>query len=105
MSTATIDNVNFRLLLKAHNGDESRARLAWEKICQLGGFGGIPFEYEGGLDTKGLRIGRDEFDNGIIHNGREVIAIAGRTFSAPLPPPSADDIKRIEDVASGDRPK
>lgn len=105
------DNVSFQILLKMHNDDVARAKEAWEAICKLGRYGDIPPTYEGGLDVKGLRIARDEIESGQyeyeVRTAAQGVKMGGplggaeRQFSPTL----ADDIKRIEDLASGDRPK
>ncbi len=94
-----LDHVSFKILLKAHNGDFQRAKQAWDSILSLGGFGGVPLTYEGGLDIRGLRVAADEQSQG----GNEEFM----TFNAdgePLPPTgiNPDNIKRIEDLAVGD---
>jgi hypothetical protein len=112
----TLDNVNFRLLVRAHNGNLERATAAWHHICALGGFGSVPVTYEGGVDVKGIRTSRDEYDhrgNTTIERGDHLDfdAIVDQHFmklQVPLPvpvPPREDDIKRIEDIAAGDKPK
>ena len=77
-----MNNVNFQLLLRAHNGDVAKAQKAWAGICNIGRFGNVPSSYEGGLDLYGARVAIDE--------GRSTL--------------SMDDIKKIEDMASGDSP-
>lgn len=115
MILSTLDNVNFRLLVRAHNGNLEKATAAWNRICKLGGFGAVPVTYEGGVDVKGIRISRDEYDHG-GNDGfertekMEFNELVDRHFlklqvplPVPLPPPS-DDIKRIEDLTAGDKP-
>lgn len=109
MTATTLNNVNFKLLLQAHNGDMARARAAWEQICHLGGYGGVPVTYDGGLDVSGIRIAREEQDQGgnptfqragALPYGKQMLGLGD------LPkPPAADDIKRLEDIASGDAPQ
>lgn len=98
-----LNNVSFQLLLKMHNGDVNRATEAWRTICRLGRFGDIPTSYDGGLDIKGLRIFRDEFDQG--GNPEFAKESRGSQHDDVPTPASADDIKRIEDIAAGDKPK
>lgn len=100
--TATLDHVSFQILLKQHNGNRAMAEQAWRAICQLGGFGNVPTSYQGGLDVKGINIARDEFDQGEEPFLR-VDAPTGDPIS--FEPPTLDDLRRIEDYASGDKPK
>lgn len=80
-----LHHVSYQILLKAHNGDHAKATAAWEAICRLGGYGSVPTTYEGGLDVTGLRISLE-------------------TPRPDLPQATKDDIKRIEDLAAGDKP-
>ena len=113
MHTDTFDNVNYRILLKQHNGDESRARAAWHRILNLGGYGDVPFEYEGGLCVAGLRVLADERSQGqslAVSYNMASEARGGTAYTRPMarPEPAGDlndRIKQIEDIASGDRPK
>lgn len=106
MSSQTLNHVSFDLLVKAHNGNRGKAKQAWDAICQLGGFGSVPTEYAGGLDTKGINIARDE-----VNQGERAFLRVLPQLDAPVPqfiyiePPSSDDLKRIEDYAAGDTPK
>lgn len=113
MSEAVLNNVNFQLLLKQHGGNFPRAKAAWDKILSLGGFGDVPFHYEGGLDVGGLRVLLDEQKQGqaqavamnIHHAAQGGQAVA---FEAPVPSAASDledRIKKIEDLANGDDPK
>lgn len=97
-----LNNVNFELLLKAHNGDYARAETAWNYICKLGKYGDVSPGYEGGLDVKGLRISLDEIKNGVRFQRYDPAK------QKPMAVPetvTADDLKRIEDMAAGDRPE
>jgi hypothetical protein len=113
MTTDTLDNVNYRILLQQHGGDESRARAAWRQILGLGGYGAVPFEYEGGLDVRGLRILVDEKRQGQVQAlamNLAHTAIGGRPQMLNVPVPDTandleDKIKQIEDIASGDKPQ
>lgn len=106
-----IANVNFQILLKMHNGNFARAKEAWEGICKLGRYGDVPHTYEGGLDVKGLRIALDEQQSGQheyeVRTGARGVQMSGSSGGAlpEMSPTLADDLKRIEDLASGDRPK
>lgn len=100
MIADTLHNVNFAILLKQHGGNYPRAKAAWEKICTLGGYGNVPEDYAGGLDVKGIRIARDEFDQGEPQAMRVDPLTQKMIYFTPT---SVDDIKRIEDMASGDR--
>lgn len=111
--TGVLDNVNFRLLLDAHGGNFERAKAAWDRILHLGGYGDVPFEYEGGLDVGGLRVLADERRQkqaqGVAMNVHSQ-AHGGKSFLShvPVPEPAGDledRIKQIEDIASGDKPK
>jgi len=101
-----IANVNFEILLKMHNGDVSRARQAWDKICSLGQYGDVPPHYQGGLDVKGLHIAAEETQQGSY---RRLNPLFGKVLGQPeiltTAPIGSDDVKRIEDIASGDKPK
>ena len=109
----TLNNVNYQILLKQHNGDEPRARAAWRQILGLGGFGDVPFEYEGGLDVQSLRVLVDERKQGqaqAIAMNLAHTAIGGRPQMMNVPVPDTatdleDRIKKIEDIASGDKPQ
>lgn len=105
MIAATLDNVNFQILLKQHGGNFERARQAWDAILRLGGYGDVPMTYEGGLDVRGLRILADERSQG---QSQAVVMTIHRGETTPVPQ-AADDledrIKQIEDIASGDKPK
>lgn len=108
---ATFDNVNFQILLKQHGGNRERALKAWEAICHLGGFGYVPPSYEGGLDVKGLRIARDEWDHG-ARQGEDIPVATNKAWwngvavDVPIPEPALlDNLKRLEDLAAGDRPR
>lgn len=89
-----------------HNGDMGRARAAWEKICQLGRYGNIPITYEGGLDVKGLKIALDEQKTGESEQYAIKTYAAGKggTDAPQMSVTLSDDIKRIEDLAAGDKP-
>lgn len=99
-------NVNFEILLKMHNGDMGRARAAWDKICALGKYGDVPPTYEGGLDVKGLQIAAEETEQGTY---KRMNPLYGKVPAQPIylttAPISADDVKRIEDIAAGDKVK
>lgn len=97
-----LDNVNFKLLLKAHNGNIERSLKAWEFICNAGKFGNVPASYEGGLDVKGLRLALDE--KGEVKEMRvdPLTAESVGRFGVSV---KEDDLKRIEDVAAGDKPR
>lgn len=112
MNTDTLDNVNYRILLKQHGGDEMRARAAWAQILGLGGYGNVPFEYEGGLDVHGLRVVVDEAkqkqSQAVAYNVTSY-ARGTEAYTTPTAIPQApsgleDRIKQIEDIASGDKP-
>lgn len=100
----SLANVNFEILLKMHNGDMGRATQAWKKICSLGQYGDVPPEYEGGLDVKGLRIADEETKQGTYKRANPLY---GKRPAQPIfltkAPIQSDDIKRIEDIASGDK--
>lgn len=99
-------NVNFQILLKMHNGDVGRAEAAWKKICQLGRYGDVPTSYQGGLDVKGLKIALDENKTGQRAFEMQTRATGKEgTFVPALSETLEDDIKRIEDLAAGDRPE
>lgn len=98
-----LDNVNFKLLLAAHNGDEGRALQAWKKICSLGQFGDVPASYEGGLDVKGLNIAAEQSEQGDYIRGNPKFGQPGQPPELYIAPIPRDDIKRIEDIASGDK--
>lgn len=112
MFGATLDNVNYRILLQQHGGDEIRARAAWQRILGLGGYGNVPFEYEGGLDVKGLRVVVDERkqkqSQGVAYNvtsharGNEAYTMPSNLPQAPSD--LEDRIKEIEDITAGDNP-
>ncbi len=97
-----LNHVSFDLLVKAHNGNVGKAKQAWQAICGLGGFGDVPTDYQGGLDTKGIGIARDEMDQGEIGFVR-VNPVDQQQIR--ILPPTADNLKRIEDYAAGDTPK
>ena len=96
---SNLNHVSFEILLKAHGGDHGKAQKAWNAICHLGGYGNIPTNYTGGLDVKGLYIAQEEFDN---PRSRK-IGLDGLPMPLP-PPPTSDDMKRLEDLAAGDKP-
>lgn len=98
----TLDNVNFQILLKQHGGNFAQAKKAWDRICHLGGFGNVPVTYEGGLDVKGMRITQDEISQGEIR-ALQFDPNARQAIPRQVSPTLADDIKRIEDLASGDK--
>lgn len=98
-------NVNFQLLLKAHNGDVGRAVQAWDAICSLGGFGNVPPNYEGGLDLQGLRQANDETTQGSYVRANPAHMVPGQSPFLYVAPVAADDVKKIEDIASGDTPQ
>ena len=99
-----MNNVNFQILLKQHNGDFPRAKKAWDTILGLGGYGDVPHEYEGGLDVQGLRILLDERKQ--KQSQAQVMTMhKGQVMHVPQCPPDLEDrIKKIEDIASGDHP-
>lgn len=101
-----IANVNFEILVKMHGGDVGRAKQAWDKICSLGKYGDVPPTYQGGLDVRGLQIADEESKEGSY---RRANPLYGRVMNQPeiltTAPVSSDDIKRIEDIAAGDKPK
>lgn len=111
-NTNTLDNVNFQILLKQHGGNFARAKAAWDKILQIGGFGDVPHTYEGGLDVRGMHIKLDEQKQGqmtaMAFNPRYVMQ--GRQMVANHQPISNEDerleekIHKIEDIAAGDDP-
>lgn len=98
-------NVNFAILVKMHGGDLGRAKAAWERICQLGRYGNVPPTYEGGLDVKGLKNALEDTRNGQYEY--EVRTFAPGHGGAPrqFSPTLEDDIKKIEDLAAGDKVK
>lgn len=100
-----IANVNFEILLKMHNGDVGRATQAWKKICSLGQFGDVPPSYQGGLDVKGLHVAADETQQGSYVRGNPKFGQPGQPEILYIAPIRRDDIKRIEDLASGDKPQ
>lgn len=109
-----LDNVNFKLLLQQHGGDYSRAKAAWDKILQLGGYGNVPHNYEGGLDVKGLRVMLEERQQGqaqaVAFNPHYVAARNGEAVAEHTPIPRGpenleDVIHKIEDIAAGDNPQ
>lgn len=111
--TTVLDNVNFKILLKQHGGDFARAKAAWDKICQIGGFGNVPHTYEGGLDVRGMHVMLDEKKQGqatsMAFNPKYVMR-GNNIIANHQPVPEADDaleerIHKIEDIASGDNPK
>lgn len=113
MPTDLLNNVNFTLLLKQHDGNFARAKQAWDRILQLGRFGNVPHSYEGGLDLQGMRVMLDEQKQGqkqaITLNAGYAMGRGGQIEKAnTLAPEAPDDlderIKRIEDIASGDNP-
>lgn len=100
-----LNNVNFQILVQQHGGNVARAKEAWEQICLLGRYGNVPHLYAGGLDVKGLKNALEDVKSG--HYEHEV-----KTFAVGLPrqepqfsPTLEDDIKQIEDLAAGDKPK
>lgn len=107
-----LNNVNYQILLKQHNGDEGRARAAWRQILGLGGYGDVPFEYEGGLDVQGLRVLVDEQkqkqSQAVAFNVQSYAsgtrAQLARQNVPQAPSDLGDRIKQIEDIASGDKP-
>lgn len=100
-----IANVNFEILLKMHNGDKGRALAAWNKICSLGKFGDVPPSYQGGLDVKGLNIAAEESEQGSYVRGNPKFGQPGQAPELYVAPIGRDEIKRIEDLASGDKVK
>lgn len=96
-----LNHVSYAILLKQHGGNHGMATQAWNAICQLGGFGNVPTSYEGGLDVKGISIARDEFDQG----EGPFLRVTPDRRPISFEPPTADDIKRIEDYAAGDKVK
>jgi hypothetical protein len=98
-----IANINFQILVKMHNGDVGRAKAAWDQICQLGRYGNVPPTYEGGLDVKGLKIALEEKEE----RKADVRTYAPGHGGVPnqFSPTLADDIKKIEDLAVGDKPR
>lgn len=98
-------NVNFELLVKMHNGDLGRAKAAWERICQLGRYGAVPPTYEGGLDVKGLKAALEDINSGQYEYELKTYAKGQRAVQTQFAPTLGDDIKRIEDLAAGDRPQ
>lgn len=107
-----LENVNFKILLKQHGGDFVRAKQAWDKILQIGGFGNVPHTYEGGLDVRGMHVLLDERKQGqataIAFNPR--YAAQGTNPIAdhrPLPEAASDleeKIHKIEDITAGNDP-
>jgi hypothetical protein len=114
MTTELLNNINFKILLKAHNNDFGKAKDAWDKICSMGKFGNVPHTYEGGLDMQGMRTMLDEQKQGqqtaVTLNAGYAVGYGGQIERANTLAPSwdthelADRIKRIEDIASGDNP-
>ncbi len=106
-----LNNINFELLLKSHNGNFERAKAAWDKILALGKFGQVPFTYAGGLDVQGMRVLVDErkqkqataiaFNPRYTMQGGQIIANHSPVES---PEDLEDNLHKIEDIASGDDP-
>lgn len=101
----SLANVNFEILLKMHNGDMGRAKAAWEQICSLGRYGNVPLTYEGGLDVKGLKNGLEDVKSGHYEYEVKTYAPGHKATLTQFAPTLEDDIKRIEDLAAGDKPK
>ncbi len=113
MDATTLNNVNFRILLQQHNGNLERAQAAWRQILSLGGYGNVPFEYEGGVDVKGLRVlleERQQKQSQAEAFNIQSYAKGTQAFTTHQPVPETfsdldDRIKKIEDLAAGDKPK
>lgn len=101
-----IANVNFEILLKMHGGDMGRAQAAWNKICALGKYGDVPATYSGGLDVRGLQVADEETKQGVYKRMNPLYGkVLGQPEFVTTAPISSDDVKRIEDLASGDKVK
>ena len=113
-TTETLNNVNFAILLKQHNGDYTRAKQAWDRILQLGRFGDVPHTYAGGLDVQGLRVMLDErkqkqqqaltLNVGFAYDTRTKNIDGANRLAPEAPGDLQDRISHIEDIASGDDP-
>lgn len=113
-ATETLNNINFQLLLKQHGGNYTRAKQAWDRICQMGRFGDVPHTYEGGLDLQSMRIMLDEqkqkqsqavtLNVGFAYDTRTGQMERANTLAPEAPSDLQDRISRIEDIASGDDP-
>lgn len=113
-ATETLNNVNFKILLKQHGGNFARAKQAWDRILQLGRFGDVPHTYEGGLDVQGMRVMLDEqkqkqkqaitLNVNYAYDRRTGDREQYNTLAPEAPSDLHDRISRIEDIASGDDP-
>jgi hypothetical protein len=98
-------NVNFEILLKMHGGNVERAKHAWQQICQLGRYGNVPETYQGGLDVKGLKNALEDVKSGHYEYEVKTYAPGHKGVATQFSPTLEDDIKQIEDLAAGDKPK
>lgn len=96
MSDENHNNANMKTLTQLHG---SNAGKAFETIRTLGGYGDVPNYYRGGLDTTSATLKEGQEHAAQRHDCTVKEAI-DRGYAV-----SDDNIKRIEDVMAGDKPR
>lgn len=91
-----MSNVTLESLRKTH-GDKAEA--VFKEIAQRGGFGDVDPNYRGGLDVTSASLKEGQEHAAKMH-GISTAEAVKQGFAV-----SDDDIKRIEDLVAGDKPK